>query len=331
MRRFIQFLFCAHIISLAPCYAIADEFSQKTVVEMVAKGDAREALKYTETFANQGNVDAQMLMTWFYIRGIGTKPDPTKKIYWLERAAGQNDTRAHHELAWIYLDGRGVPHDISKAISWLETAYANGSTFTAPETLGKIYLSNVGVPRDVDLAQVWFGRCIVPKHHAPDSCMKPHVQRMLAYAINNKTDPSLVDPLSIIGNIGMVDGSVFEVLRFGTNAKPIEYQFDNMSLGPQAGLYEITSLRKDSMNIWHLQLADGAKNERYRPRLGIGSKLFYGQGSTKFIDFVTVDKRGRPFEKEVPFSDIQWITIDSDAYYFKQGWWGVITENNDND
>ncbi|MBT4553205.1 MAG: sel1 repeat family protein [Candidatus Thioglobus sp.] len=92
-------------------------------------GEFEEARKLIESLANNGNTDAQYLLSRYYRDSKGfNQPEIGEK--WLYKAANNNNARAQYDIAWRYSAG-WITADIEqviKAVYWNERAGLNGDT-----------------------------------------------------------------------------------------------------------------------------------------------------------------------------------------------------------
>ena len=107
--------------------------------------------------ANQGSVEAQFLLGWFYFTGNDVRQDYAKAKEWFEKAAAQGDAEAQFNLGVMYGNGEGVRQDYVKAREWYEKAAAQGHA-SAQLNLGTLYYHGEGVRQDYVKAREWFGK-----------------------------------------------------------------------------------------------------------------------------------------------------------------------------
>ena len=110
-----------------------------------------------QTWAAQGNVDAQYILGVMYFFGDGVPQDYAKARQWYERAAAQGDARAQFALGAMYGKGRGMPKDYVTARKWFEQSAAQGD-MGAQCALGDLYALGDGVPQDYAKARQWYER-----------------------------------------------------------------------------------------------------------------------------------------------------------------------------
>lgn len=76
--------------------------------------------------AEQGSVDAQLLLGTMYLDGLGVPQDIAQAEMWLRRAAEQGHPVAQHYLGGMYLLGYGVARDAIEAEKWYRLAAEQG-------------------------------------------------------------------------------------------------------------------------------------------------------------------------------------------------------------
>ncbi|HEY3645851.1 MAG TPA: energy transducer TonB, partial [Gammaproteobacteria bacterium] len=118
------------------------------------KADAAESAKWLELAAQGGDTTAQLELGKFYTRGTGVAKDPVRAHQLFLQAAVQN-SEAQGIVGYDYLMGVGTPVDYGQAMSWLKKAAAAGDV-NAPVSLGYMYASGLGTPKDEAAAMDWY-------------------------------------------------------------------------------------------------------------------------------------------------------------------------------
>jgi TPR repeat protein len=113
-----------------------------------AKGD-KVALQQLITRAEQGHADAQGLLGWWYLIGLGTPArDCVEALRWSRKGAEQGNSQAQFSLGMILIDGDTcVPRDQAEALRWFRKSAEQGAP-SAQIMLGNMYAEGEGVPRD---------------------------------------------------------------------------------------------------------------------------------------------------------------------------------------
>ena len=83
-----------------------------------------------------------------YYMGLGIDEDKTAAIHLFDTAASMGNTRAMINIGQLYARGEGVERDTVKAVEWYERAVAAGSTQAMLQLAGS-YLSGQVAPKDV--------------------------------------------------------------------------------------------------------------------------------------------------------------------------------------
>jgi TPR repeat protein len=120
MKRFI--VMCSFALPLA-AWAGLDE-----AIEAYTAGDYAKALVEFQALADQGNMDGQYFLGFFYHNGFGVKPNQVEAVKWFQKAAEQGDPRSQYYVGIIYATGKGVTKDLQKADMWLTLSATNPKT-----------------------------------------------------------------------------------------------------------------------------------------------------------------------------------------------------------
>lgn len=116
--------------------------------------DYPEAVKWYRLAAEQGNAKAQSKLGSMYDIGLGVAQDYLEAAKWWRLAAEQGDAFAQLNLGRVYDRGKVVPQNFKEAVKWYRLAAEQGNAF-AQEKLGWKYLMGEGVPQDDVLAHMW--------------------------------------------------------------------------------------------------------------------------------------------------------------------------------
>jgi TPR repeat protein len=118
-----------------------------------------EAAKWYTKSAEQGNVNAQALLGYFFNVGQGVEKDYKKAVAWYTKAAEKGNAGAQYNLGVIYKNGEGVEKDYKKAFEWYTKA-ANQGNVSAQHALGLLYANGEGVEKDLDKAIEFFKKAV---------------------------------------------------------------------------------------------------------------------------------------------------------------------------
>ena len=116
--------------------------------------DYKEATKWFQKAAAQGNVDAQYYLGTCYGNGDGVEKDSVEAVMWLSKAAKQGDMRAQYYLGASYCDGTGVEKNEVEGVNWKRKAAAQGLA-DAQYGVGSAYFNGQGVARNYVQAYMW--------------------------------------------------------------------------------------------------------------------------------------------------------------------------------
>ncbi len=89
--------------------------------------DDKEAVRWWELAAEEGDVDAQFNLGNMYRKGEGVPQDDKEAFRWYRLAAEQGDVVAQLNLGVMYVKGEGVIQDYVYAHMWWNIATANGN------------------------------------------------------------------------------------------------------------------------------------------------------------------------------------------------------------
>jgi uncharacterized protein len=123
---------------------------------VVAPGHTiRDARKWFEKAARQGDGSAQVNLAVLYLNGWGVEKNYGTALYWLNAAAHQDNPRAHTNLGILYMNGLGVRQDYAEAMRHFQFAAGRGET-GAMVDLGYLYDSGLGTPKNQAEAANWY-------------------------------------------------------------------------------------------------------------------------------------------------------------------------------
>jgi hypothetical protein len=164
----IRSLFCALAVvvgldlpALAP--AFAEESGDLQAIrarQLYIEGKDAEAFAAIKPLADQGIPRAEVILGFFYERGIGTEPDAALAVEWYRKAADKGQPAGLHNLAYSYENGElGLPVDEAKAyelyLKAVEVEYA-----PSIHNLGRMYIYGTAPTQDVDLGRALLERAV---------------------------------------------------------------------------------------------------------------------------------------------------------------------------
>lgn len=149
------------------------------------QGDYKIALRELWPLAEQGHMNAQLLLASCYMFGKGTAKDLIEAEKWMRRAAEQGSPLGQFSLGGMLYQGLGVMVDYPQAMVWLRKS-AEQQFVKAQYQLGGVYAEGKAVRANLVLAYMWFDlarenaerknyrrraakkRDLVAKHMSPD-------------------------------------------------------------------------------------------------------------------------------------------------------------------
>ena len=121
-----------------------------------ARADFAAEVRILRPRANAGDHDAQRMLGFLYMRGLGVPTDFAAALEWARRSADQQDRDAEFNVGLLYFAGpAGVDLNYDQAVAWFRKAADQGQ-LQAKYYLGLLYASGRGVPRDeAQAVQLW--------------------------------------------------------------------------------------------------------------------------------------------------------------------------------
>lgn len=92
------------------------------------RADLRSALAAWQPLAEQGDVEARVIVGEIHERGLGVAPDHAAAARWYRLAAEAGDRRAQVNLGHLYESGLGVERDPRAALDWYRRAAGEQTT-----------------------------------------------------------------------------------------------------------------------------------------------------------------------------------------------------------
>ena len=141
-KLFALLILCASLFAGMPAFAdLADG------VDAYEKGDYETALRNFQPLAEQGNIDAQLMLGKIYYNGHGVLQNYRESKKWYTRAGEQGRTHIHLDLGERYFNGEDAPQDYKEAIKWYRLAAEKGNV-SAQHRLALMYDEGQGVQQD---------------------------------------------------------------------------------------------------------------------------------------------------------------------------------------
>jgi len=146
MRRF---WFCGFTVLVCSQLSTAADF--ESAMRAYEKKDYAGAFKEFAVVAEEGNMEAQLIVGKMYMIGQGVDKDSEQAIKWFKAAADQGNADAQFFLGAMYL----LPQrDIPEGIKWLKFSADQGMQ-DAQFLLGMAYLKGQNFAHDLVQADMW--------------------------------------------------------------------------------------------------------------------------------------------------------------------------------
>jgi TPR repeat protein len=125
--------------------------------------DRAKAAPYLLMAADQGNAMAQFYVGIMYVKGAGLGQSAEKARVYLRKAADQNVAAAQYNLGALYFQGIGIPEDKARACA-LYVKAADQGHLEATNDLGWCYQQGTGVEKDLTKAMNLYTRAAENGH-----------------------------------------------------------------------------------------------------------------------------------------------------------------------
>lgn len=130
---------------------------------------SKEALKWYNKAAEQGNVSAQSCLGTMYYLGDQVEKDDNESMKWFRKAAEQGDAYSQNYLACGLITGTGIERDNYEAAKWFRLS-ADQGYMEAQFFMGYLFESEIGVPKDYKEAFKWYSKAAdqgdYPSYHS---------------------------------------------------------------------------------------------------------------------------------------------------------------------
>ncbi|MBD0401251.1 tetratricopeptide repeat protein [Flammeovirga sp. EKP202] len=154
-------------------------------------------LEYATYLANQGNLDAQLMLGKYYY-----KKEKISAIHWLSKAAGQNSAEAELYLGDIYKDGKcQTPQDLSKAEVHYKKAIALGNQ-DAYLKMAQLYAYQKNTTTEVTAAS-----------NQPEAMNYASQYMTRSVAVDSKNTDTNPEAYLIIADIQIQEENYFEAIK----------------------------------------------------------------------------------------------------------------------
>ena len=119
------------------------------------QGDYETALRELWPLAEQGHMNAQLLLASCYMFGKGVARNLVEAEKWMRKAAEQGSPLGQFSLGGMLYQGLGVKVDYPQAVTWLRKS-AEQQFVKAQYQLGGVYAEGKAVRANLVLAYMWF-------------------------------------------------------------------------------------------------------------------------------------------------------------------------------
>lgn len=155
---------CAVLLSRAERGGVDDQYNLARYYDNKADSrggcqgglsECRWAFYWYNRAAQQGHLDAQNKVGYFYLNGYGVKRDYAQAVVWFQKAAQRGYESAEYNLGYMYTNGYGVKQDYALAFTFYRAA-ANQGDADAQYNCGVAYWNGRGVRQDYTQAVAYF-------------------------------------------------------------------------------------------------------------------------------------------------------------------------------
>ena len=135
-------------------FLVLNAEAQVEIDSIRAKAEQREDIDSLKTRADQGDIEAQCILSYRYAKGIGVEKDEVEGFKWYLKAAEQGEPLSQMNLGFLYYEGRLVPKDNAEAVKWFRKSADQGNAISQCD-LGLCYFKGDGVQKDRVEASKW--------------------------------------------------------------------------------------------------------------------------------------------------------------------------------
>ncbi|HIJ92106.1 MAG: tetratricopeptide repeat protein [Rhodospirillales bacterium] len=182
MRTFFILISACLVAALGAPTAEVERNDISDAINLYERNDIDLAFRSLRTLAEQGDIDAQVMMGAMYAKGRGVVQNHANAAIWWRLAGEQGNVMAQYFLGGLYRHGRGVSQDFAKAAKWLRLAAEKGLS-EAQQNLGVMYIEGHGVRQDYIRAHKWLLLAAAQGNKSAEFNMKLLVGSMTATEI----------------------------------------------------------------------------------------------------------------------------------------------------
>jgi TPR repeat protein len=143
------------LVEQLPHSKIARTELAKLVYFKVLAHNRKDIEYWLQQSAEQGDVEAQLLLGRFYKDPAWGKVNYPQAIYWLDSAAKKGDWEAANILGMMYVQGQGTAKNHEKGLEWLSKAASAGLP-SAQLYFATCLEEGIGGPAKPEQALIWY-------------------------------------------------------------------------------------------------------------------------------------------------------------------------------
>ncbi|MCG8325824.1 MAG: serine/threonine-protein kinase [Thiotrichales bacterium] len=125
--------------------------------------DEMQAFNWYYNAADQGDVNSQFNLGVMYAKGRGVKQNFTESFHWYREAANNGDARAQSTVAMMCSKGIGTEKNEVEAFNWYEKSAGQGQA-NSQYAVGECYAKGKGIDRDYEQAFQWYSKAANQGH-----------------------------------------------------------------------------------------------------------------------------------------------------------------------
>jgi len=139
-------------ISFSRTGEVTDEYP---IIHAEITNDNVSKFNAAQKAAEDGDIEAQAELGYYYAKGIGTERDEMQAFNWYFNAADQGDVNSQFNLGVMYAKGRGVKQNFTESFHWYKEAALGGDS-RAQTTVAIMCSKGIGTDKDEAKAFSWY-------------------------------------------------------------------------------------------------------------------------------------------------------------------------------
>jgi TPR repeat protein len=135
----------------------------EAALQALDRGETDRAIKWLEQLAASGHARASLELAILYRRGFGARKDEKKAIVWISaliQLAQDGNAEAQRIVSDQYRWGDQLPLDVEKANYWLLQAANNGDADAQYHLSLYFEEGSYGIEKDLQKAKYWFSKTL---------------------------------------------------------------------------------------------------------------------------------------------------------------------------